>query len=183
MLEYEHDATWIPRVSLSDSSYLRTGFDHLTGVHAAPYHPRHLPKAFRDEVKVKSRWKVLFILGGCALLHCMGSHARSMDPQFERYVSPTYPSALRGGKLFSSVRVNYDIRHDGTVTDIKITEQTDQKSANSALSAVKRWQFKPWKVTEEMPARIGETVHFVFDQERLERRLRMVVSWERRETP
>ncbi|MFJ5297357.1 TonB family protein [Pseudomonas sp. RC10] len=130
---------------------------------------------------MKSQWKVSAILSGCALMLSMSVGAREMHPLFERYVSPTYPSALRGGKLFSSVRVHYDIHHDGTVTDVRVVEQTDQKAANSALSAVKRWQFEPWDVTEEMPARIGESVHFVFDQERLEKRLRIVISWARRD--
>lgn len=112
---------------------------------------------------------------------CMSSSAQTVHPQFDRYVSPTYPSALRGGRLFSSVRLNYDIHHDGSISDVAVIEQTDQIAANSALSAVKRWRFKPWKVTADMPAWIGESVHFVFDQERQEERLRMVISWERRE--
>lgn len=112
---------------------------------------------------------------------CMSSSAQTVHPQFDRYVSPTYPSGLRDGRLFSNVRVNYDIHHDGAVSDIAVIEQTDPISANAALSAVKRWRFKPWKASVEMPARIGESVHFVFDQEQQEERLRMVISWERRE--
>lgn len=85
--------------------------------------------------------------------------------------------------MFASVRVNYDIHNDGSVSGIRVTEQTDQKSANAVLSAIKRWRFKPWDVTEAMPVTIGESVQFVFDQERRERRLRMVISWVRREVP
>ena len=85
--------------------------------------------------------------------------------------------------MFASVRVNYDIHNDGSVSGIRVTEQTDQKSATAVLSAIKRWRFKPWDVTEDMPASIGESVQFVFDQERRERRLRMVISWARREVP
>lgn len=122
-------------------------------------------------------------LGLCLLALSGTAAGREAHPLFDRYVSPAYPSALRGGRLFASVRVNYDIHHDGSVSGIRVTEQTDQKSANAVLSAVKRWRFKPWEVTEGMPATIGESVHFVFDQERRERRLRMVISWARREVP
>jgi TonB family protein len=111
------------------------------------------------------------------------SAGREIHPLFDRYISPAYPSALRGGRMFASVRVSYDIHNDGSVSAIRVTEQTDQKSANAVLSAVRRWRFKPWEVTEGMPATIGESVQIVFDQERRERRLRMVISWARREVP
>lgn len=129
-----------------------------------------------------SGWqKCVSVLGLCLLALSGAATGRETHPLFDRYISPAYPSALRGGRLFSSVRVNYDIHHDGSVSAIRVIEQTDQKSANAVLSAVKRWRFKPWDVTEAMPATLGESVHFVFDQERRERRLRMVISWERRD--
>jgi hypothetical protein len=62
-----------------------------------------------------------------------------------------------------------------------LVEQTDQQSANATLSAVKRWRFKPWEVSADMPAELGESVHVIFDEEPRERRLRMRFSWERRE--
>lgn len=68
----------------------------------------------------------------------------------------------------------------GSVSDIRVIERTDPKTANAVVAAVKRWRLKPWEVTEDMPAVIGESVQFLFDQERLEKRLRMVISWERR---
>lgn len=134
-------------------------------------------------MKVKLLWKVSGIFGLSALL-LGGVHAsEESHPQFDHYVSPAYPSALRGGRLFSSALVHYDVHHDGSVSDIRVIERTDQKTANAVVSAVKRWRFKPWEVTEEMPAVIGESVQYLFDQERLEKRLRMVISWERRGEP
>jgi len=134
-------------------------------------------------VKVKVKWlcKLSGIVGLSALL-LDGAYARGeTHPQFDRYISPAYPSALRGGKLFSSVRVHYDIHHDGTLSGIKVVEQTDQKTADAVVSAVRRWRFKRWEVSQEMPAVIGESVQYLFDQERREKRLRMVISWERRQ--
>lgn len=66
------------------------------------------------------------------------------------------------------------------MSDIRVIERTDPKTANAVVAAVKRWRLKPWEVTGDMPAVIGESVQFLFDQERLEKRLRMVISWERR---
>ncbi|MDE1198109.1 MAG: energy transducer TonB [Pseudomonas sp.] len=131
-------------------------------------------------MNVKVFWGVVRVIGLCALMIEGASAGERTHPQFDRYVSPAYPSGLRGGKLFSSVRVNYDIHHDGSVRNVMLVEQTDQQSANATLSAVKRWRFKPWDVTDGMPAVIGESVQYLFDQERLEKRLRMVISWERR---
>ena len=129
---------------------------------------------------MKRLCKLSGIFGLSAML-LGGACARDeIHPQFDRYVSPAYPSALRGGKLFGSVQVHYDIHHDGSVSDVRVVEQTDQKTANAVLSAVKRWRFQAWEVTEEMPTVIGESVRYVFDQERLEKRLRMVITWERR---
>lgn len=136
--------------------------------------------ALRNEAKVKSRWRLSAILGCCALLLTETSSGTTERPRFDRYVSPVYPSALRGGKLFSSALVHYDVHHNGSVSDIRIIERMDPKTANAVVSAVKRWRFKPWEVTEDMPAVSGESVQFLFDQERLEKRLRMVISWERR---
>jgi len=165
---------------LSDSSYLRTGIVPLPALS-----PRHTiaaicRKASGVEVKVKLLCKLSGIVGLSALL-LGGAYARDeTHPRFDRYVSPVYPSALRGGRLFASVRVHYDIHNDGSVSGIRVVEQTDQKTANVVVSAVKRWRFKPWDATDEMPAVIGESVQYLFDQERLEKRLRMVISWERR---
>jgi len=131
-------------------------------------------------VNVKVFWGAVRVIGLCALMIEGASAGERTHPQFDRYVSPAYPSGLRGGKLFSSVRVNYDIHHDGSVSDIQVIERTDLKTANAVVSAIKRWRFKPWDVTDGMPAVIGESVQYLFDQERLEKRLRMVISWERR---
>jgi TonB family protein len=130
-------------------------------------------------VNVKVFWGVVRVIGLCALMIEGASAGERTHPQFDRYVSPAYPSGLRGGKSFSSVRVNYDIHHDGSVSDIQVIERTDSKTANAVVSAIKRWRFKPWDVTDGMPA-VGESVQYLFDQERLEKRLRMVISWERR---
>jgi TonB family protein len=132
-------------------------------------------------VNVKVFWGVVRVIGLCALIIGAASAGERTHPQFDRYVSPAYPSGLRGGKSFSSVRVNYDIHHDGSVRNVMLVEQTDQQSANATLSAVKRWRFKPWEVSADMPAEIGESVHVIFDEEPRERRLRMRFSWERRE--
>jgi TonB family protein len=137
--------------------------------------------AFWGEVNVSGWRKYVSVLGLCLIALSGTAAGREIHPLFDRYISPAYPSALRGGRMFASVRVNYDIHNDGSVSGIRVTEQTDQKSANSVLSAIKRWRFKPWDVTETMPATIGESVKFVFDQERRERRLRMVISWARRD--
>jgi TonB family protein len=131
-------------------------------------------------VKVKRLCKFSGIVGLSALLLGSAFARDETHPQFDRYVSPAYPSALRGGKLFASIRVHYDIHNDGSVSDVRVVEQTDQKTANAVVSAVKRWRFQAWEVTEEMPAVIGESVRYVFDQERLEKRLRMVITWKRR---
>jgi TonB family protein len=133
------------------------------------------------EVKVKLLCKLSGIVGLSALLLGGAYASNTSHPEFDRYVSPAYPSSLRGGKLFSSARVDYDIHNDGSVSGIRVVEQTDQKTANAVASAVRRWRFKPWDVTDEMPVVIGESVQYLFDQERLEKRLRMVISWERRQ--
>ncbi|MFJ3521601.1 energy transducer TonB [Pseudomonas sp. NPDC090203] len=132
-------------------------------------------------MKVKLLWRISGIVGLSALLLGGAYASDTSHPEFDRYVSPAYPSSLRGGKLFSSARVDYDIHHDGSVSGIRVVEQTDRKAANAVVSAIRRWRFKPWDVTDEMPAVIGESVHYLFDQERLEQRLRMVISWERRQ--
>lgn len=132
-------------------------------------------------MNVKVFWGVVRVIGLCALMIEGASAGERTHPQFDRYVSPAYPSGLRGGKLFSSVRVNYDIHHDGSVSDIQVIERTDPKTANAVVSAIKRWRFKPWEVSADMPAEIGESVHVIFDEEPRERRLRMRFSWERRE--
>jgi TonB family protein len=106
--------------------------------------------------------------------------ASGFYPQFERYVSPAYPSALRGGRIDTGVRVSYDIRNDGSVSNVKVLEKNDWKTGNAAVSAVKRWRFVPWEVTEQMPVTIGELVDFTFDEDRKERRLRMLITRQRR---
>ncbi|MFJ3482536.1 TonB family protein [Pseudomonas sp. NPDC090202] len=108
--------------------------------------------------------------------------AEADHPLFERYVTPDYPSTLLKDRLLASVRVDYDIHHDGSVHAIRIIESTDPLVADIARSAVRQWRFKPWRVTERMPAEIRETVLFVFDQALREQGLRMLISWERRDS-
>jgi TonB family protein len=168
---------------LSDSSYLRTGIVPLLAQSLRHTIAAICRRASGVEVKVKLLCKLSGIVGLTTLLLGGAYASDTSHPEFDRYVSPAYPSSLRGGKLSSSARVHYDVHNDGSVSDIQVIERTDLRTANAVVSAIKRWRFKPWDVTDGMPAVIGESVQYLFDQERLEKRLRMVISWERRQEP
>jgi TonB family protein len=97
------------------------------------------------------------------------------SPEFNRYVSPTFPSALRGGKLTGEVKVSYRVHHDGSVSDIKVLSKTDLKFSRAVVYAVSRWRFMAWDVSYRKPAAVRESVEYLFGMDRVEQRLRMIM--------
>jgi len=115
------------------------------------------------------------LLAGLILtLSCL-AYADDSSPEFDRYVTPTFPSGLRGGKLAGDVKVSYRIHHDGSVSDIKVLSKTDLKFSRAVVYAVSRWRFIPWDVSYKKPAAVRESVEYLFGMDRSEQRLRMIM--------
>jgi len=115
------------------------------------------------------------LLAGLILtLSCL-AYADDSSPEFDRYVTPTFPSGLRGGKLAGEVKVSYRIHHDGSVSDIKVLSKTDLKFSRAVVYAVSRWRFIPWDVSYKKPAAVRESVEYLFGMDRVGQRLRMIM--------
>jgi hypothetical protein len=91
------------------------------------------------------------LLAGLILTLSSLEYADDSSPEFDRYVSPTFPSGLRGGKLTGDVKVSYRIHHDGLVGDIKVQSKTDRKFSRAVVYAVSRWRFMLWDVQLQIP--------------------------------
>ncbi len=70
---------------------------------------------------------------------------------------PGYPAALRRARLEGTVRVRFQVQHDGTVGPAFVVGETQEPLARIALAAIRQWQFAPM-------ARRGQPVSQWFEQ-------------------
>jgi TonB family protein len=115
------------------------------------------------------------LLAGLILTLSSLAYGDDSSPEFDRYVSPTFPSGLGGGRLTGEVKVSYRIHHDGSVSDIKVLSKTDRKFSRAVVYAVGRWRFMPWDISYRKPAAVRESVEYLFGMDRVEQRLRMTM--------
>jgi periplasmic protein TonB len=83
-----------------------------------------------------------FLVAG--LLHTSAfAEAKPEPPVPVRTVAPDYPSELRG--VSGVVTVKCEIDAQGNVTDTQVEKSTNPAFEQPAVTALKRWKFKPAK--------------------------------------
>ena len=75
---------------------------------------------------------------------------------------PTYPIALYRAGVTGEVRVSFSVRADGSVHKVAVPESAQPELAEAARSAVSRWRFQPWAVTDKHPAQIEVVAPMAF---------------------
>ena len=70
---------------------------------------------------------------------------------------PGYPAALRRARLEGTVRVRFQVQHDGTVGPAFVVGEIPEPLARIALATIRQWQFAPM-------ARRGQPVSQWFEQ-------------------
>ena len=78
--------------------------------------------------------KTLFVF--CAVLLSGVAWAEKYDPEYERYVEPLYPPYLGDKGISGCVKLTYIVQREGSVTDIRVLESTNQRFTNAATFAV-----------------------------------------------
>ncbi len=88
------------------------------------------------------------------------------DAILDTWVQPQYPEAARKAKLEGTVRVEFVVELDGTVTRERVQESTNEIFNAAALAAVHQWHFKP-ALEDAKPAASGMTGPVVFSLQQL----------------
>ncbi|MFL1420108.1 TonB family protein [Pseudomonas fildesensis] len=100
-----------------------------------------------------------FLVFAAALL-CSFHALAEPRPEALYMPKPAYPqgmTAVRGHVL-----INLKIHNDGSVRDVKALSSTDPAFAAAAVAGASLWRFKPWTVTEDMPAVIDANNDMIF---------------------
>jgi len=56
-------------------------------------------------------------------------------------VTPIYPALMQSARMTGQVVLDAIIHPDGTIGDVKVTRSTNEAFAQSAIAAVKQWQY------------------------------------------
>jgi len=82
-------------------------------------------------------------------------------PKIIKRVSPKYPEEARTAGLQGSVIVNCEIGPDGKVKDVSVEKGEDQSLNDSAVAAVRQWEFEP-PIIDGEPATVRATFTLIF---------------------
>lgn len=94
------------------------------------------------------------------------ARADDLKPEYETWIRPMYPLALLKSGISGKVRLEFNVHHDSSVTDIVPTESYYREFTNSAVYAASRWRFKSWEVTATRPEVIRVSIDLMFNRRR-----------------
>ena len=87
--------------------------------------------------------------------------AVSGDPIIIEWVQPEYPKEAATAKLEGQVKVEFVVEADGSVGRERVQQSTDEIFNASALTAVRRWRFKP-ALLDNVPTACGMGATLIF---------------------
>lgn len=94
----------------------------------------------------------IFLLAGCASIGTTftdntGGYALLPDGtrlKIIKMVQPEYPPDLRRNGIGGIVIVQFSIQPDGTTSNVKVKQSSVKALDESAVNAVRQWQFEPY---------------------------------------
>lgn len=82
-------------------------------------------------------------------------------PRALRAKSPIFPSELKMAGISGMVRVQYIVRADGTVSNIRIIKSTHKLFSDAAIRAIRKWIFQPGeKEGRQVNTRVRQAIPF-----------------------
>lgn len=126
-----------------------------TPAQPAPFAEAIISRGLTQRMQDESRWEATWI--DEVVLHQFSAAERQElmqrykghvpQPKLEttRMVPPMYPLAMQKKGVSGQVNVYVAIARNGTVSDVYVTDYTDEAFAKAAALSLKFWTFKPLK--------------------------------------
>lgn len=77
--------------------------------------------------------------------------APEKELEFDVQTAPRFPRSLYEEGVSGVVIMEFSVRNDGSVTDVKVVDSSHVKFAQSAVRAVAQWRAQPWQVKPGLP--------------------------------
>jgi protein TonB len=75
---------------------------------------------------------------------------------------PKFPETLKSAGVAGETRVQFVVHSNGYVSSIKILKSDDPLFSEASSTAVRKWKFKPWEVTNGRPASVEVVAPMIF---------------------
>lgn len=111
---------------------------------------------------IPNGWEVVKVIpGDLGPVYVMKRNANGTDPEVLFKIDPAYTKHAFKKRIQGKVLLSAIVDQTGNPTDIKIVRSLDPELDESAVSALKQWQFKPGTRNGE-PAAISAAVTMTF---------------------